>query len=221
MSGRRLFVCLFVCNWTEKMRCRVSSDALIRNLPVNAEGPVPHLVLDQSITIPTANRWLEEVGLPVSCRQNKLYWFPDANHYSKYLSYCFVSKRSQQSSEHNALPTENLNTLLIHLTLWTIYFINQQNIRIPCHGLRVQLNVDHRLAVIKLQSHSRHWEGEDRGEATLGKMSCQVYIHKNISKLPKENAMLAGPMCGIRRQFERLQLFLSTPTTKVWWPLRP
>lgn len=93
------------------------SDALIGNLCVNAKGHVPQLVLDGSIKLPAANGWLEEVGLPVSCRQDKLYWFPATKHYSKYLSYCFASEGSQQRSEHNTLSTENLNTLLIHLIL--------------------------------------------------------------------------------------------------------
>ena len=45
------------------------SDALIGNLPVNTEGPVPQLVLDQSIKMLVANGWVEEAGLPGSHRQ--------------------------------------------------------------------------------------------------------------------------------------------------------
>ena len=43
-----------------------SSDAVIGNLRVKAEGPVPQLVLDQSIKISAANGWVEEAGLPGS-----------------------------------------------------------------------------------------------------------------------------------------------------------
>ena len=45
------------------------SDALIRNLYVNTEGPVSQLVLDRSIKMLAANGWAEEVGLPGSHRQ--------------------------------------------------------------------------------------------------------------------------------------------------------
>ena len=45
------------------------SDALIRNLLVNTEGPVHQLVLDQSIKMLVTNSWVEKVGPPVSCRQ--------------------------------------------------------------------------------------------------------------------------------------------------------
>jgi hypothetical protein len=47
------------------------SDALIGNLPVNTEGPVPQLVLDQSIKMLVANGWVEEAGLPGSHRQDR------------------------------------------------------------------------------------------------------------------------------------------------------
>lgn len=133
---RKEFCFVLVCFLIGQKRWDVGggSDALIGNLCVNAKGHVPQLVLDGSIKILVANSWLEEVGLPVSCRQN---WFPAAKHYSKYLSYCFASEGSQQRTEHNTLSTENLKTLLILLILWTIYFINQENIWIPYHRLRV------------------------------------------------------------------------------------
>ena len=47
------------------------SDALIRNLPVITEGPVPQLVLGPSIKMPAANGWAEEAGFPGSCKQAK------------------------------------------------------------------------------------------------------------------------------------------------------
>lgn len=46
---------------------------MIRNLLVNPEGPVPQLVLEQSITMPTANGWEEELRLLGSLR-----WLRDA-----------------------------------------------------------------------------------------------------------------------------------------------
>ena len=42
---------------------------MVRNLCVNAEGPVPQLVLDQSIKMLAANGWEEEVGFPGSHSQ--------------------------------------------------------------------------------------------------------------------------------------------------------
>lgn len=39
-------------------------NALIRNLLVNAEAPVPQLILNQSIKMLVANGWAEEMGLP-------------------------------------------------------------------------------------------------------------------------------------------------------------
>jgi hypothetical protein len=45
------------------------SDVLIGSLHLNTEGPVPQLVLDQSIKMLSTNGWAEEVGLPGSCRQ--------------------------------------------------------------------------------------------------------------------------------------------------------
>jgi hypothetical protein len=41
-------------NWTEKVRLGSHSDAMIKNLPVNTEGPVSQLVLDQAIKM----QWL-------------------------------------------------------------------------------------------------------------------------------------------------------------------
>ena len=48
----------------------VGSDALIRNLVSDAEGPRPQLVFDLSIKMPVANGWVEkkEAGLPGPCR---------------------------------------------------------------------------------------------------------------------------------------------------------
>jgi hypothetical protein len=47
---------------------------LIGKLHVNDEGPLPQLVRVQSIKMPAANGWAEEVGLPSSLRKARRCW---------------------------------------------------------------------------------------------------------------------------------------------------